>query len=48
MFAELAQYVYPKRKAVELAGDRESPIQSDNKLTVEFVRAIPQIAPRTS
>jgi hypothetical protein len=25
MFAELAQYVYPKRKAVELAGDPGQP-----------------------
>jgi hypothetical protein len=25
MYAELAQYVYPKRKAVELASDRENP-----------------------
>jgi hypothetical protein len=25
MYAELAQYVFPKRKAVELTGDREAP-----------------------
>jgi hypothetical protein len=25
MYAELAQYVFPKRRAVEVAGDRESP-----------------------
>jgi hypothetical protein len=43
MFAELAQYVYPKRKAVELAGDSVAPQQS--KLVVEFVRAAPQVAP---
>lgn len=39
MFAELAQYVYPKRKAVELAWDPVTPPQS--KLVVEFVRARP-------
>jgi hypothetical protein len=43
MYAELAQYVYPKRKAVELAGDPVTPQQS--KLVVEFVRAVPQVAP---
>ena len=37
MYAELAQYVYPKRKAVELATDPVAPQQS--KLVVEFVRA---------
>ena len=26
MNAELAQYVYPKRKAVEVAGDQEAPL----------------------
>jgi hypothetical protein len=39
MFAELVQYVYPKRKAVELATDPVAPPQS--KLVVEFVRAQP-------
>jgi hypothetical protein len=39
MFAELAQYVYPKRKAVELAADPVTPQQS--KLVVEFVGARP-------
>jgi hypothetical protein len=43
MYAELAQYVYPKRKAVELAADPVAPQQS--KLVVEFVRAAPQVAP---
>jgi hypothetical protein len=33
MFTELAQYVYPKRKAVELATDPVAPPQS--KLVVE-------------
>jgi hypothetical protein len=37
IYAELAQYIYPKRKAVELAGDPVAPLQS--KLVVEFVRA---------
>jgi hypothetical protein len=41
MFAELAQYVYPKRKAVELKGDPENSVPTDNKLIVEFVRARP-------
>jgi hypothetical protein len=40
LYAELAQYVYPKRKAVELAADPVTPAQS--KLVVEFVRAKPQ------
>jgi len=39
MYAELAQYVYPKRKAVEIAADPVAPQQS--KLIVEFVRAQP-------
>jgi len=39
----VAQYVYPKRKAVELAGDPVAPQQS--KLVVEFVRAEPCKAP---
>jgi hypothetical protein len=43
MYAELAQYVYPKRKAVELAADPVAPLQS--RLVVEFVRAKPQVAP---
>jgi hypothetical protein len=42
MFAELAPYVYPKRKAVELAADPVAPQQS--KLVVEFVRAKEQPA----
>jgi hypothetical protein len=42
MNAELATYVYPKRKAVELAADPVTPQQS--KLIVEFVRAAPQVA----
>jgi hypothetical protein len=37
LYAELAQYFYPKRKAVELATDPVAPPQS--KLVVEFVRA---------
>jgi hypothetical protein len=41
MYAELAQYVYPKRKAVELKGDLENPGPTNNKLIVEFVRARP-------
>ena len=43
MYAELATYLYPKRKAVELAADPVTPQQS--KLVVEFVRAKPQVAP---
>ena len=42
MYAELAQYVYPKRRAVEHAGEPVAPLQS--KLVVEFVRAAPQVA----
>ena len=43
MNAELATYLYPKRKAMELAADPIAPQQS--KLVVEFVRAAPQVAP---
>jgi hypothetical protein len=43
MYAELATYLYPKRKAVELAADPVATPQS--KLVVEFVRAAPQVAP---
>jgi hypothetical protein len=39
MYAELATYLYPKRKAVELAGDPANSVQTNNKLIVEFVRA---------
>jgi hypothetical protein len=46
MFAELAQYVYPKRKAVELAADPVPPPQS--KLVVEFVRARPTAVEETA
>ena len=42
-FAQLATYLYPKPKAVELAADPVTPQQS--KLVVEFVRAKPQVAP---
>jgi hypothetical protein len=42
-YAELATYLYPKRKAVELATDPIAPAQS--KLVVEFVRAAPQVVP---
>jgi hypothetical protein len=46
MYAELAQYVYPKRKAVELAGDPVGSA-SQSKLVVEFVRAV-QPGPSTN
>lgn len=36
MFAELAQYVYPKRKAIEHTGATDAPIQSRHELI--FVR----------
>jgi hypothetical protein len=43
MYSELATYLFPKRRAVELAADPVTPQQS--KLVVEFVRAKPQVAP---
>ena len=39
MYAELAQYVAPKRKSVEVASAPDAPPQS--RLIVEFVRAKP-------
>jgi len=36
MNAELAQYVYPKRKAVEVAGDQANP-QIPNKIRIVIV-----------
>ena len=45
MYAELAQYVYPERKAVQLAAETEGSLQTNNKLVVEFVRAVSQVAP---
>ena len=42
MTAELATYLYPRRKAMEIATDSVAPQQS--KLVVEFVRAQPQVA----
>jgi hypothetical protein len=47
MYAELAQYLYPKRKAVELAGDPEKAGPTQSRLIVQFVRAgenQPQVA----
>ena len=44
-FSELAPYVYPKRKSVELAADRVAPQQS--KLVVEFVQARPTAVEET-
>ena len=36
MNAKLAQYVYPKRKAVEVAADKDAPVL--HKAVVEMVR----------
>jgi hypothetical protein len=38
MYAELAQYVYPKRKSVELAGDTENPLQMQIMTAAETLR----------
>jgi hypothetical protein len=38
MYAELAQYVYPKRKSVELAGDKENPLQLQVLSAAETLR----------
>jgi hypothetical protein len=46
MNAELAQYVYPKRKAVEVAGDREAPLVV-HKVILEKV-PMPQVPPELS
>jgi hypothetical protein len=43
MNAELAQYVYPKRKAVEVAGDREAPLVI-HRVVLERV-SIPGVPP---
>ena len=42
MNAELAQYVYPKRKAVEVATDRDAPVM--HRVVVEMVRT-PEVPP---
>jgi hypothetical protein len=38
MYAELAQYVYPKRKSVQLAGDKENPLQVEIMSAAETLR----------
>jgi hypothetical protein len=43
MNAELAHYVYPKRKAVEVVGDREAPLVI-HKVILEAVPA-PEVPP---
>jgi hypothetical protein len=43
MNAELAHYVYPKRKAVEVAGDREAPLVI-HKVVLERVPT-PEVPP---
>lgn len=37
MYKELAQYVAPKRKAIEVSGDPENPLNVNNKWEIEFV-----------
>jgi hypothetical protein len=37
MYAELAQYVAPKRRAVEVTGEDGGPIQASTNLVVKFV-----------
>jgi hypothetical protein len=39
MYAELAQYVCPKRKAVELTGEAGGPVKTEGKFVVELVEA---------
>lgn len=39
MAKELAQYVAPKRKAIEVSGLDGGAIKTDNKYTIEFVNA---------
>lgn len=36
-YKELAQYVAPKRKAVEISGDQENPLQAITKIEREIV-----------
>jgi hypothetical protein len=43
MNAELAQYVYPKRKAVEVAGDKDAPLVV-HRVVLERV-SIPGVPP---
>jgi hypothetical protein len=43
MNAELAHYVYPRRKAVEVAGDREAPVVI-HRVVLERVPA-PEVPP---
>ena len=43
MNAELAQYVYPKRKAVEVASNQDAPLV--HKVVLEMVRT-PEVPPK--
>jgi hypothetical protein len=37
MYAELAQYVCPKRKAMELSGPGDGPLKTERRFIVELV-----------
>jgi hypothetical protein len=47
MFKELAQYLYPKRKAIEVNGEDGEPIQGELALSALHVRLHPTVGPPT-
>jgi len=40
MYKELAQYVAPKRKSIEITGEDGEAIKTDSKFTIEVIRPI--------
>ena len=40
MYKELAQYVAPKRKSVEITGEDGEAIKTDGKFTIEVIRPV--------
>jgi hypothetical protein len=45
MYKELAQYVAPKRKAVEVTGEGGDPLQLELKSLIEEIQNVPSIPP---
>jgi hypothetical protein len=45
MYKELAQYVAPKRKAVEVTGEDGDPLQVELKSLIEEIQNTPSIPP---
>jgi hypothetical protein len=45
MYKELAQYIAPKRKAVEVAGEDGDPLQVELKSLIEEIQNMPSVPP---